>query len=52
MPEWVGTFLFFAAVVLTAAKLNHDFKDRGILGYAMLVIMIAAYAGAIGIAYT
>ena len=51
MPEWIGTLLFFAAVVLTAAKLNKDFGDRGILGYILLVILIASYAGAIGFAY-
>jgi cyanate permease len=51
MPEWIGTLLFFAAVGLTAAKLNRDFSERGILGYAMLVVLIAAYAGAVGIAY-
>lgn len=51
MPEWIGTFLFMAAVGLTAAKLNRDFNDRGILGYVMLVILIAAYAGAVGMAY-
>lgn len=51
MPEWIGTLLFFAAVGLTAAKLNRDFAHRGILGYAMLVVLIAAYAGAVGMAY-
>ena len=52
MPEWIGTLLFFAAVVLTAAKLNRDFAERGILGYGLLVVLIAAYAGAVGMAYT
>jgi len=51
MPEWIGTLLFFAAVVLTAAKLNKDFAENGILGYCMLVMLIAAYAGAVGFAY-
>lgn len=51
MPEWIGTLLFLVAVGLTAAKLNRDFSDRGILGYVMLVVLIAAYAGAIGMAY-
>jgi hypothetical protein len=51
MPEWIGTLLFFAAVGLTAAKLNRDFSERGILGYGMLVVLIAAYAGAVGMAY-
>ena len=51
MPEWIGTILFFLAVVLTAAKFNRDFGDRGIVGYAMLIMMIAIYAAAVGTAY-
>lgn len=51
MPEWIGTVLFFIAIGLTAAKLNDDFRDNGILGYAMLLIMIAVYAAAVGSAY-
>ncbi|HEX6222070.1 MAG TPA: hypothetical protein VF115_13350 [Acidimicrobiia bacterium] len=51
MPEWIGTLLFFAAVGLTAAKLNKDFAEKGILGYVMLVVLIASYAGAIGFAF-
>lgn len=51
MPEWIGTLLFFAAVVLTAAKVNRDFGDRGVAGYAMLIVMIAIYAAAVGSAY-
>lgn len=51
MPEWIGTILFFAAVGLTAAKLNEDFGDKGALGYLMLLMMIAVYAGAVGSAY-
>ncbi len=51
MPEWIGTVLFFAAVVLTATKLNEDFGRRGELGYLMLVMLIAVYAAAVGLAY-
>ncbi len=51
MPEWIGTILFFAAVVLTASKINEDFGKRGELGYLMLVVLIAVYAAAVGIAY-
>ncbi len=51
MPEWIGTVLFFAAVVLTATKLNEDFGRRGELGYLMLVVLIAVYAAAVGLAY-
>lgn len=51
MPEWVGTALFFLAIVLTATKFNEDFGEHGIAGYAMLLMMIAIYAAAIGSAY-
>lgn len=51
LPEWIGTVLFFLAIVLTATKFNRDFGDNGIAGYAMLMLMIALYAAAIGSAY-
>ncbi len=51
MPEWIGTLLFFAAVGLTAAKVNEDFGENGMLGYAMLVVMIVIYAAAVGAAF-
>lgn len=51
VPEWIGTILFFLAIVFTAAKFNRDFGDNGIVGYAMLILMIAIYAAAIGSAY-
>lgn len=52
MPEWIGTMLFLAAVGLTAAKLDADFGEKGLLGYAMLMVMIVVYAAAVGAAYT
>jgi hypothetical protein len=51
VPEWIGTILFFAAVGLTAAKLNDDFGEKGMLGYVMLMMMIVIYAAAVGFAY-
>jgi hypothetical protein len=51
MPEWIGTVIFFVAIALTAAKLNEDFREYGLLGYAMLLIMITVYAAAVGSAY-
>lgn len=51
MPEWIGTVLFFVAITLTATKLNDDFGENGILGYAMLLVMILIYAAAVGSAY-
>ncbi|HET8738794.1 MAG TPA: hypothetical protein VFO17_03570 [Acidimicrobiia bacterium] len=51
MPEWVGTILFFVAIGLTSAKLNEDFGENGLLGYAMLMVMILIYAAAVGSAY-
>jgi hypothetical protein len=51
IPEWVGTILFLVAIGLTAAKLNEDFGENGLLGYAMLLMLIAVYAAAVGSAY-
>lgn len=51
MPEWIGTILFFAAIGLTATKINDDFGKRGGFGYLMLMLLIAIYAGAVGVAY-
>lgn len=51
MPEWIGTILFFAAIGLTANKINEDFGKRGELGYLLLIAMIALYSAAIGFAY-
>jgi len=51
VPEWIGTILFFIAIGLTAAKLNDDFGEKGMLGYAMLLMMILIYAAAVGSAY-
>jgi hypothetical protein len=51
MPEWIGTIIFFVAIGLTAAKLNEDFAENGILGYVMLLMMIVVYSAAIGSAY-
>jgi len=51
VPEWIGTALFFVAIGLTAAKLNDDFGEKGMRGYAMLMVMIAIYAAAVGSAF-
>lgn len=51
MPEVVGTILFFAAIGLTAAKLNEDFGQRGEVGYAVLLLLIAIFAAAVGTAF-
>lgn len=51
MPEWIGSVVFLAAVGLTAYKLSEDFGRRGELGYLMLFMLIAVYAGAVGLAF-
>lgn len=51
MPEWIGTLLFFVAIVLSAAKLNKDFGENGMAGYALLMLLIVIYAAAVGVAY-
>jgi hypothetical protein len=52
MPEWIGVLLFLGAAVLSGAKIAHDFGDRGLRGYAMLMVMLSLYAGAVGLAFT
>ncbi len=52
IPEWIGTVLFFAAVVLSTYKINADFGEHGEFGYAMLLLLILVYAGAIGVAWS
>lgn len=51
MPEWIGTILFITAVALSGAKINRDFGQRGLLGYATLLLLIVVYAAAVGSAY-
>jgi len=51
MPEWIGTLMFFVAIALTAAKLNNDFGEKGLLGYGVLMVMILIYAAAVGSAF-
>jgi hypothetical protein len=52
MPEWVGIVLFLGAAGLSGVKIARDFGQRGLRGYAMLVMMLILYAGAVGLAYT
>ena len=47
MPEWIGTIVFLVAVGLTGAKLAEDFGNRGLLGYAMLMVTLFIYASAV-----
>ena len=51
VSELLGTILFFAAIGLTAAKLNEDFGQRGEVGYAVLLLLIAIFAAAVGTAF-
>jgi len=51
MPEWVGTILFLIAVGLSGDKLVKDFREQGMLGYGMLIVMIAIYSSAVGVAF-
>lgn len=51
MLEMIGTILFLVAIGLTAAKLNDDFAEKGLLGYLMLLVMIIIYAAAVGTAF-
>jgi hypothetical protein len=51
MPEWVGTLLFLAAIGMSGAKIAEDFGERGLRGYAMLLLVLTIYAAAVGVAY-
>lgn len=51
LPEWIGTLLFLLAVGLSGTKVNEDFGDRAVLGYATLLLMIVIYAAAVGSAF-
>jgi len=51
MPEWVGTILFLVAVGLSGDKLVRDFGDNGLLGYGMLMVVIAILSSAVGVAF-
>jgi hypothetical protein len=52
MPEWVGTIVFLSALGLSGAKIAGDFGNRGLLGYAMLLVMLVIYAAAVAVAFT
>ena len=51
MPEWIGTVIFLIAVGLSGAKIAEDFGNRGLRGYAMLLLTLSIYAAAIAIAF-
>jgi hypothetical protein len=51
MPDWIGSALFLVAVGLTGSKISDDFGNRGLRGYAMLMLMLAIYAGAVAVAF-
>lgn len=52
VPEWVGSVLFLAAAALSGVKIGGDFGDRGLRGYAVLVLLVTVYAGAVGLAFS
>jgi hypothetical protein len=51
MPEWIGTIVFLVAAGLTGVKIAEDFGERGLRGYAMLLMLFVIYAGAVGSAF-
>lgn len=51
MPEWIGSVLFLSSIGLSGAKIVEDFGNRGLRGYAMLLLMILVYASAIALVY-
>lgn len=51
MPEWIGTIVFVVAVGLSGAKISDDFGNRGLRGYAVLMVALMVYASAVAIAF-
>jgi hypothetical protein len=51
MGEWVGSVLFLSALGLSGSKIAEDFGNRGLRGYAMLLVVLAIYAGAVAVAW-
>ncbi|HEY6628180.1 MAG TPA: hypothetical protein VI193_04280 [Acidimicrobiia bacterium] len=51
MPDWVGTLVFVVAVGLSGAKISEDFGNRGLRGYAVLLITLLVYASAVAVAF-
>jgi hypothetical protein len=51
VPDWIGTGIFFLALGLTAAKVNEDIGQYGLVGYMVLLLMTFVYAAGIGLAY-
>jgi len=51
MPEWIGIVMFLGAAGLSGSKIAEDFGQRGLRGYAMLILLFVIYAGAVGAAF-
>jgi hypothetical protein len=51
MPDVIGTILFLTAVGLSGSKVAHDFGNRGLRGYAMLLLLIVVYSAAVALAF-
>jgi hypothetical protein len=51
MGEWVGSVLFLSALGLSGSKIAEDFGNRGLRGYAMLLVVLAIYAGAVAVVW-
>jgi len=51
MPEWIGTIVFLIALGLSGAKIARDFGQRGLLGYGLLLVILAIYASAVAVAF-
>lgn len=52
LPEWVGSILFLVALALSGVKLTRDFGERGLQGYALLLLLTIIYAGGVGLAFS
>jgi hypothetical protein len=51
VPEWIGIVMFLGAAGLSGSKIAEDFGQRGLRGYAMLMLLFVIYSGAVGAAF-
>jgi len=51
MPEWIGSIMFLTAVGLSGTKIAGDFGNRGLRGYALLMVVLLIYASAVAVAF-
>lgn len=52
MSELLGTALFLAGLILAAIKVARDVGERGLWGYAILLVITVVLAAGVGVAWS